>query len=125
MKFLSKLAQLITKGVAIWTGFAPLIQAALPGQSAAIVAFSAELASLADIVVTVELAGQALGIKGPDKLKMAIPLFAQAFLKSSLLAHHDIGDEVLFMQGVTKVADGTADIVNSLKDKIELTDKQG
>lgn len=123
MKFLSRLGQLLAQGTAIWLGFAPLVKGSVPGQSGTIDVISADLTQIGNIIVTVEAMGQALGLKGPDKLKASIPLIAQVYLQSALLANQKIHDQALFMAGVEKVASGSADILNSLNDKIESKDK--
>jgi hypothetical protein len=125
MKFLTKLGALLLKGVAIVSGISPLVTTQFPGSNSAVQVISADLAQIADIIAQVEAIGQALGQKGPDKLKAAGPLVAQVVLKSALLANHKIAQPDLFAAGSTKIADGMADILNSLAaDGIKTEDKK-
>lgn len=125
MKFLTKLGQILLKATEIVTGFGPLASALIPGtkDDKIIQVISTDLAQISQIIGQVELFGQALGIAGPDKLKAAAPAVAQIILQSSILAQHKIADPVLFQQGATKIADGMADVLNSLQDKIDTIDK--
>lgn len=115
MSFLKKLGQLILKGAEVWLGFAPLAQLALPGEAGGIQVVSRDLKEIADIIVTVEAAGAALGLPGVDKLKMAGPLVAQAIGQSALLVGRPVALPALYAQGAQKIADGMADVINSLK----------
>lgn len=123
MKFLSKLGQIILKGVEIYTGFEPLAEMAYPGAKSTLQVVSKDLSEIASIIVDVEGVGQALALQGPQKLQAAAPLVARAILQSSLLVNHTIADPALFQQGAKKIADGMADVLNSLKDNIETTNK--
>jgi hypothetical protein len=114
MTFLSKLGSFLVRGIAIVSGIAPMIATTLPGTSGTIATVSTDLAQIGDIIAQVEALGQALQIKGPDKLKAAGPLVAQVILKSSLLVNQKIANPDLFNQGSTKIADGMADVLNSL-----------
>src|SRR6188474_1786323 len=107
---------ILLKAQEYWTGFAPMANVLFPGHSQQLQIVSADLAQIADIVVNTELLGAALGLPGTDKLKAAAPAVAQIILKSSILVHHEIEDQALFATGSQKVADGMADILNSLKD---------
>ena len=123
MKFLTKLGQIILKGTEIWLGFAPLVQTALPGHAGEVQTVSQDLVEIAHIIVQVEAMGQALKLPGAQKLQAAVPSVTAIILQSTLLAHHKIGDPVLFAQGTQKVADGMADVLNALKDQIETLGK--
>jgi hypothetical protein len=119
MTFLKKLGQIILKATEIFAGFAPIVQTEFPGLSGTVQTVSNDLAQIANIVVAVEAAGQSLNIPGADKLKAAAPQVAQIILKSALLVNHKIANPDLFQQGSTKIADGVADILNSLHDNID------
>jgi hypothetical protein len=119
MKFLSKLGAIISKvnpvlGIAsgIVAGFLPQDKRGKVENVTATI--SNDLSVLAGVITSVEGVGQALGIKGPDKLKAAAPLVAQAILSTALLSRHKIANEALFQQAATKIADGMADLLNSL-----------
>jgi len=114
MKFLTKLAQIFAKGMQIFGLFAPVVQQAFPGTSQTVQTVSQDLAQVATVIVDVEQMAVALGLKGPDKLKAAAPLVADIVLKSTLLVNHKIANPALFTQGATKIADGMADVLNSL-----------
>lgn len=125
MKFLSKLASVILKGVQIASGFMPLVAPALPTSTQPIVStINNDLPAIASIITAVEVMGQALQIKGPDKLKAAAPQVAQIVLQSSLLINHKIADANLFNQGCASIASGVADVLNSLSsDGVKTIDK--
>ncbi len=116
MKFLTKLGQIVLKAVQIYTGFEPIAQMALPGHEGQFQVISKDLAAIAQVIGQVEAVGQVLGTPGADKLRAATPLVAQVVLQSALLANHQINDPALFQGGCQKLADGMADILNSLKD---------
>lgn len=128
MKFLSKLGQIalkFTEAIPIIGQFAPFIAALIPGKKDDVVIEKGvyTLEQIAQIIMQVEIIGQAVGLPGTQKLQAAAPAVAQAILQSSILVNHKIHDEVLFKQGCTKVADGMADVLNSLKDDIETDNK--
>lgn len=114
MKFLSKVWQISQKVGQVIGLFAPAVQVLAP-QSGAIVGKILDTSEkFTSVIQQVELAGQALGVAGPDKLKMAAPNIAQVVLGSAAIAGRKIHDEALFTQGCTKVADGWCDVLNSL-----------
>jgi hypothetical protein len=123
MSFLKKIGSIILKASQIVGGYGPLVSATVPGSGKVIETLSADLAQIQNIIISMEAAGQALGIAGADKLKAASPLVAQVILQSALLANREIADQALFMKGVTEVGGGVADILNSLKDKVEVVNK--
>lgn len=111
MTFLQKLGQWIVKGIAIANGAYPFV----PEKYRDEVAKGVDtLSHVGGIVVQVEAVGEALQIKGPDKLRAAAGPAAQAILQSALVAGRKIANPELFRQGSTKIADGVADILNSL-----------
>lgn len=115
MKFLSKLGKILLQATQIITGLGPM----LPAQGQVIGKVIDTLEKLTDVIIGVETFGQVLDIPGPDKLRAAVPLAAQVLLKSDLLIGKKIDNHPLFMQGVTKMTDGLADVLNSLKDDID------
>jgi hypothetical protein len=123
MRFLTRIGQILAQATAIAAGFAPLIKQTAPGASAVIDTVSADLSQIANVIVTVEVMGQALQIKGPEKLRAAAPLVAQVLLQSSVLANHKIDNPTLFQQGASKIADGMADVLNSLNDHVDTQSK--
>lgn len=125
MKFLSKLGAIILKVTQIVVGFGPGLAAIIPGtkDDKIIQIISVDLQHVAAVVQQAEVFGQALSLPGADKLKAAAPAVAQIVLQSALLANHAIEDPALFAQGCTKLADGMADILNSLKANIETVSK--
>lgn len=122
MSFLKKLGQIAIKGLEIVMGFMPVVQQELPGNRTVQV-ISQDLAQIASIISQVEVMGQVLGQKGPDKLKAAAPLVAQIIMASSLLANHKIANPALFQQGCASVASGMADVLNSLNDDVQTVGK--
>jgi len=123
MKFLTKLGQILRKGLEIYTGFSPIISGMISGSGNVVQTISRDLTEIANIITTVEVIGQTLNQAGPDKLKAATPLVAQVILQSSILANHKIGDPALFQAGCQKLADGMADVLNSLHDDISTVNK--
>jgi hypothetical protein len=121
MKFLTKLGQIVLKVTEIVVGFGPLAGALIPGtKDDAIIARVADtFTQVSSIIQQVEVSGQALGIAGPDKLKMAAPSVAQVYMQAFKLAGHEIANQPLFLQGATKVADGFADMWNAQKDDVK------
>lgn len=116
MKFLSKLGQILLKGTQLVTGLGPL----LPSQYQGAVAKTKDtLEEAAQAIVYAEAFGQALSVPGADKLKAVTPVIAQILLRSDLLTGKKIDNPELFKTGSTKIADGLADILNSLKDDID------
>jgi hypothetical protein len=125
MKFLSKVAEYFAKGLQIIGLFSPVVEVAAPKSAGVIQTVSQDLTEVGEAIVDAEQVGLALGLKGPDKLKVAAPKVADIILQSSMLANHKVQNPDLFNQGATKVADGMADILNSLHtDGIQVTNKQ-
>ena len=114
MTFLRQLGLAILKGAQIVSGIAPIARTVLPNQAGFIETVSADLAQVAEVVTAVEAIGQALKQPGPAKLSAASPLVAQVILRSSVLAGKKIANEALFAQGAQKMADGMADVLNSV-----------
>jgi hypothetical protein len=124
MSFLSKFGKFVLKGLSIVTGIAPIVSQAVPGSAQTIQVVSQDLAQVADIVTKIEVIGQQLGKPGAEKLALAAPLVADVIIKSSLLANQKIDNPALFSQGSKKIADGMADILNSLNENgVKTTDK--
>jgi hypothetical protein len=124
MGFLKKAAEIVLRVTALVSGFAPLVTATDPKTGAIVSKAENELAAVAGVIQQVEVFGQALGIKGPQKLIAATPAVAQVLLASSMLAGKKIANPELFKQGSQKIADGAADILNSLHgDGVVSTDR--
>lgn len=113
-KFLSALSKILSVGIQIFTGFAPTITTAVHSSAGVVQTISQDLGQIFNVVTDAEQIGVALQLKGPDKLKAAVPGVVDIILKSAMLANHKIADEALFQQGCTSVASGIADIINSL-----------
>ena len=120
MKFLTKLGQILLKVTQVVTGIAPFIPSAHQGTYQIV---SRDLEQISAIIIQAELFGQALGLPGSSKLTAATPAVAQIILQSSILANHKIANDVLFKQGCNKIADGMADVMNSLNDNVDVIDK--
>lgn len=124
MKFLTKIGQIINRALQIVGVLQPIISVESPQAGKVVQTVSADLVDVAGVITNVEAFGQALGIKGPDKLKAAVGPVAQIILQSTLLANHKIAQPDLFTQGATKISDGMADVLNSLNpDGIQTTTK--
>lgn len=120
MTLLAKIGMVLLKATQIVAGIAPFIPSAQQGTFQII---SRDLEQVSQIIIQAELFGQALGLKGPDKLKAASPAVAQIILQSSILANHKLANPELFKVGCNKIADGMADVLNSLEDKVDTVDK--
>lgn len=118
MTWLKKFGQIVLKVTEVVSGFAPLIQTTVPNSGNVVREVQSDLAAIAGVIGQVEAIGQVLNTPGADKLKASTPLVAQVLLQSSLLAHHKIANSTLFQQGAQKMADGMADVLNSLKDDV-------
>lgn len=115
MSFLAKIGGIVLKGIAIASGFMPLVQQQFPQTSGAVTQFQGTLSKIAAIVVSIEAIGQLKGLPGAEKAKAAGPLVAQAILTSSLMVGQRIDNPTLFNQGCINIAGGVADVLNSLK----------
>ncbi len=115
MKFLKKLGSIILKGAKLVLG----IGSSLPQGSSKIID---KLSEIMDVIIQAEVFGQALHLTGANKLVAAGQAVAQVILSSAILVNRKIDDKELFAHGATKMADGMADILNSLEDKIETED---
>ena len=120
MTLLSRIGSVLLTATKIVTGLAPFIPPANQGTYSVI---SQDLEQISAIIIQVELFGQALGLKGPDKLTAASPAVAQIILRSSILANHKIANELVFTAGCKKIADGMADVMNSLDSSVETINK--
>ena len=124
MTFLKKFGLAILKGIAIVSGVAPTISQQIPSSAGPIQTISKDLTQIAQIIASIEAVGAALGLPGTQKLTAAAPQVAQIILQSTLLVNHKIANSALFNQGCTKVADGMADILNSLDESgVKVEDK--
>lgn len=122
MTWLKKIGGIV-KQIGVYAGLiAPTASLIFPGSKEKIDVVSHDLAELANIVVTVEAIGQTAGLPGPEKLKMAAPLVANAIVQSALLAGKKIENPELFAAGSQKIADGMADVLNSLKADVPITE---
>lgn len=121
--WLSKLGDIL-RGVApmipIVGGF---LAAAIPGTKDDEIIHKAEaqFASATDVVSDVtavislfEAGGNELGLKGPDKLKMAAGPTAKILQASAAFAGKKISDPELFQAGASKIAGGLADCWNAV-----------
>lgn len=127
MGFLQKFGEVVLRGLAIASGVAPLagpmITGLLPGSGGAVATITSDLQLIAGVIQNAEVMGQAIKAPGQQKLIMAAPLVEQIVLNSSLLAHHKIANEAAFRKACEGIASNTADLLNSLEDKVETQDK--
>lgn len=123
MKFLTKLGQVVLEATKIILGFGPTVSMAIPSAAPAIAATTSDLSEIAQVIQTIEVAGQALSVAGPGKLTATTPLVAQVILQSAVLSGHSIDNPDLFKGGAQKIADGMADVLNSLKADIPTVSK--
>jgi hypothetical protein len=123
MNFLEKIGSVLLKFTQIIVGIGPVITSSEPSAAGAVNAIVSETEQLGSVITTVEAVGQALKLPGAQKLLAAAPLIAQVILKSGLMIGKTIADPVLFQQACTKIADGFADLLNSLHGNVDTTSK--
>jgi hypothetical protein len=127
MTWLKKVGTILLKVTEIVVGFGPVITALTPTKKddQVVAVVSDTLTQVAGIVTTVEAMAGALSqpLPGTEKLKMATPLVAQIVLQSSIMVKHEIANPALFQQGCASIASGMADVLNSLKDNVEVVNK--
>lgn len=112
--WLKKAGQIALQAQSIVTGIAPIVKAVHPGAGGIIERVSEDSQKIASIIQQIEVVGQTLSLPGVDKLKAATPLVAQIMLQSAMLGGKKIENQALFLSGCQKVADGYADILNSV-----------
>lgn len=112
MTLLKKIGSLIGKGLVLVGKY----EGILPAMAGPVVAaVKSELSAMAKVIVDIEVAGQALGLSGPQKLTAATPAVTQIVLDSGIVAHREIANEALFRESTQKLTDALAGILNSLK----------
>jgi hypothetical protein len=114
MSFLKKLGEVLNAGSGLLPIVGPLINIFAPKAAPGVQNVSDELPKIAAIIAQIEAIGQAMQLPGAKKLEIAAPMVAQIVLASPLMAGKSIQDQVLFMKGVTGIAGGMADLLNSL-----------
>lgn len=119
MGLLKKIGDIVLKITEIISGVSPLFPQYQNGTQVAV----SELQQIGAVISNIEVFGQVLGTPGADKLKAATPVVAQLILQSALLVNHKIENSALFTQGAGKIADGMADVMNSLKDSLATDSK--
>ena len=123
MNWLTKIGTVAAKMTAILTGFGPLISAVHPSAAAVVTRVESEIEQAIGIVAQAEIMGAALKLPGAQKLEMAAPAMAQLILRSSMMAGKKISDPVKFAAGCKAVADGFAQIANSLDGDVKSEEK--
>lgn len=118
--FLAKLVQAILKIGAVVKGVAPLLKAAAPKAGEVIDRVESEFTALVKIVLQAEIAGQALTLTGPDKLKIAAPQVAKALIFVDAFKGRKIKKPELVMAAAEKIAAGINDYMKALDDDIEV-----
>lgn len=123
MTFLKKFGQVVAQILGLVTGLGPVFGASIPGSASAISAVGDTLERILAVILSVEATGAALALPGPQKLAAATPQVAQVILASAFLAHHEIADPTKFKGAIAQITSGFADLLNSLKDKVEVENK--
>jgi len=114
MTFLKALGQAILKGAAIVGGFAPLVEAAVPGQAAKIQVVSNDFTQMANLVVQVEAIGQAAGLTGAQRASGIAGAMAQTILQTAPFLGKKIANPVKFQEDSGKLAGVIADLLNDV-----------
>ena len=125
MGFLKKFGQIILKFTEIAVGVGGSVAAQIPGtkDDAMLARATDTLTEVARLVGLAEVFGQVSNLDGAAKLQAVAPTVAQIVLRSDLMIGRKIKDPVKFQQGVTNIAGGVADILNSLEDSVDTIDK--
>lgn len=116
MNFLKKIGAIVLKVIGLWTGFAPLVQAAVPSTGTAPKVLG-EVTQAFGVIGTVEQMFTAA--YGPDtklpsqKLAAAVPFVAQLIQNTDLLIGKKPKDEAQFTSGVTDFTNALVKILNS------------
>lgn len=116
MTFLKKLGIVVGNIVGVAAGLGPIASAMFPSKAGEITKTVDSINQWAAIIGQVEVIGQAIGLKGPDKLKAAIPSIGQAIAMTDLVVTHKIKNQALYQQAVSELTQGTVDLLNSLDD---------
>lgn len=123
MSWLSKLGNALREVSGELPYLGPILAAVIPGtkDDAIIQKVTAGAAQIEDFVGDVttvlsitEAGGQALALKGPDKLIMAAGPVEKVILSAAAFAGKKLKDPELFRQGATKIAGGFADCWNAV-----------
>jgi hypothetical protein len=115
LTFLKKLGQIIVNVAGVATGIGPILRPFLgsaKAQSGVVTAVN-DLSQIAQLVVTIEAAFPAAG-SGAQKLQALVPLVANVIKTSELVSGKQVADNALFTKGVTEIAQGTVDVLNSI-----------
>lgn len=116
MKGLTKIAQILLKGVALVTGGLSVVKQIVPEAGGVVTRLSTEIEQFVNVIVAVEAVGQISGIKGAEKARAAGSLIGQVILASPFMAGKKIKDVELFKQGCANIGGGFADVLNSLNE---------
>lgn len=119
LTFLKKLGVALAEGLSIAVGIGPLIAPYLGAKGGAVESqVINDLTAVGQVVVQVEAILQGSG-NGPAKLKAAVPLVASIIRTSELISGHQIEDEAAFTAACAVITGGVADLLNSLKAKVD------
>ena len=114
MNFLKKLGQIVAQGLALFTGFAPILTKVIPQTGQEVQVISKDFSAVADVVANVEAIGNLSGLTGAQKAAAAGPLVAQIVLSSSVFTNLKIKDTAAFNKACVTIAGGVADLLNSV-----------
>lgn len=128
MGWLKKIGTIAAQGLAIITGFAPVLEALRPDSAAVIGTVVSDLQAFAGIIASVEagaaaLAASGTALTGPQKLVLALPAFEQAVLASQFFVGKKIQNEAQFKAAISGIASNYVDLLNSLHDTVETMGK--
>ena len=116
MNFLTKLGQVLVKGLQIVTGFGPFLGASVPGSAGTIVQVESTLEKIIAAVQYAEGMGAALSLPGAQKLTAAAPFVEQSVLELFKAKGWTIGDETAFKAAIMRLTSDVADVLNSVSD---------
>ncbi len=119
MGFLKRLGSIALKVTSLAVGFEPMVRGMIPSDNGETELVFDRLEQVRDIIIQVEVFGQALDLPGASKLEAAAPAVANLILQSTIMAGRKIDNPDLFKAGAKQMAAGMADILNSLKDDID------
>lgn len=115
MGWLKKAGSIALQAVQIAAGVTPVVKLMAPQSVPVVERVEDTMLKVRDAVLAAEVAGQAWGKPGPERVEVAAALTAQAILASALVAGREVADPTLFAQGCNEVASGMAKVLNSLK----------
>lgn len=123
MSFLKDFGKIASKALGIAGQLTPvagtIITAVAPGSKAATV--TNEIGAITSLILQAEVMGQALNLKGPDKLKAVTPMVSATIRSLPPFAGKKISDPAKFDAAVAQIASSVADLLNAVEGEATTT----